>query len=63
MKITIPFYLKAFILSLLIFLIAAGDGGRAGTAVITVDFTKPDTSVKSMSGFLHGLYKTNPPDN
>ena len=63
MKKNIPFCLKAFILSLFIFLIAAGDGGRSGTAVITVDFAKPDTSVKSMSGFLHGLYKTDPPDN
>jgi xylan 1,4-beta-xylosidase len=63
MKKKIPFYLKAFILSLLIFLIAAGDGGRSGTAVITVDFAKHDASVKSMSGFLHGLYKTDPPDN
>lgn len=63
MKKKIPFYLKAFILSLLIFLIAAGDGGRSGTVAITVDFAKPETSVKSMSGFLHGLYKTDPPDN
>ena len=63
MRIKIPFCLKAFILLVFIFLIAAGDGGRNGTAIISVDFAKPDTGVKSMSGFLHGLVPTNPPDN
>ena len=63
MKRKIPFFLKAIILLTFISLIAAGYSGRTGTAVITVDFAKPDTGVKSMSGFLHGLYKNNPPDN
>lgn len=58
-----PFCLKAFILSLFIFLIAAGDGGQNGPALISVDFAKSETGVKSMSGFLHGLYRTSPPDD
>jgi hypothetical protein len=63
MKRKIPFCLKAFILSVFISLIAAGDGGRNGTAIVSVDFAKPDTGVKSMSGFLHGLDTIMPPDN
>ena len=63
MKRKFPFCLKAFIFLVFIFLVAAGDGRQNATAVVSVDFAKPDTTVKSMSGFLHGLYKTNPPDN
>jgi hypothetical protein len=58
LKRKIPFYAKAFVLIVFVSFIAAGDDGRSAKAVISVDFAKPAANVKSMSGFLHGLYKT-----
>jgi xylan 1,4-beta-xylosidase len=63
LKRKIPFYAKAFVLIVFVSFIAAGDDGRSAKAVISVDFAKPAANVKSMSGFLHGLYKTAPPDD
>lgn len=62
MKKKLTFYLNAFVLLLFVSLIIAGDGGRSGTAVVSVDFSKPVKDAKSMSGFLHGLDKNAPPD-
>lgn len=63
MKKTLPFCLMTFILPISIFLAATEIYGQQQTASISVDFAKPDSSVKSMSGFLHSLDTNKPPDN